>query len=140
VNRILDLPSGYGRVLRWLVAGFPGASITACDTNVRAVEFVSKHFDVKGVVSDYDIAKIDLPVSDYDLIWCGSLFTHFDEGRWVQLFELFRTHMSANGILVFTTHGRIAARVMRQDPGVYGVDATTTRRIIDEYDKNGWIM
>src|SRR5215213_5354993 len=39
VKKILDLPSGYGRVLRWLKASFPEAEITACDTNNKAVNF-----------------------------------------------------------------------------------------------------
>src|SRR5581483_10052394 len=31
VCRILDLPSGHGRVLRYLKAAFPEARLTACD-------------------------------------------------------------------------------------------------------------
>ncbi|MDB6126763.1 MAG: biotin biosynthesis protein BioC, partial [Verrucomicrobia bacterium] len=29
--KILDLPCGYGRVLRWLRAKYPASEITACD-------------------------------------------------------------------------------------------------------------
>src|SRR3954454_20148572 len=32
-RRILDLPSGYGRVLRYLQAEWPGAALTAMDIN-----------------------------------------------------------------------------------------------------------
>src|SRR5262245_32651468 len=39
VKRILDLPSGHGRVLRYLKAVFPDAEITACDLVRDGVDF-----------------------------------------------------------------------------------------------------
>ena len=67
VKKILDLPSGYSRVLRWLKACFPEAEITACDTNIKAVDFAFQQFGVQGVYSQYDLTKIELSNNDYDL-------------------------------------------------------------------------
>src|SRR3989442_1633903 len=39
IETILDLPSGYGRVLRVLRAAFSDARITACDIDKDAVDF-----------------------------------------------------------------------------------------------------
>ena len=39
VKRILDLPCGHGRVLRYLRAAFPEAEITACDILRDGVDF-----------------------------------------------------------------------------------------------------
>src|SRR4051794_26106944 len=39
VKRILDLPCGHGRVLRYLKAAFPEAEITACDIMRDGVDF-----------------------------------------------------------------------------------------------------
>ena len=43
-RKILDLPSGHGRVLRMLRAAFPDASITACDIDRDAVDFCQHTF------------------------------------------------------------------------------------------------
>jgi SAM-dependent methyltransferase len=135
VKKILDLPSGYGRVLRWLAACFPDANITACDTNVKAVDFVVQEFCVQGVYSEYDLTKIKLPSNDYDLIWCGSLFTHFDATRWNQLFDLFYDHLASNGILVFTAHGRLAEPLMRKESPTFGLEADVMKSIMWSYDR-----
>src|SRR6185436_830844 len=47
VRTVLDLPCGYGRVLRHLVALFPRASFAACDVDREAVEFCASTFGAK---------------------------------------------------------------------------------------------
>jgi len=138
VKKILDLPSGYGRVLRWLAASLPEADITACDTNAKAVDFASQEFNARGVYSEYDLAKIKLPSDDYDLIWCGSLFTHFDATRWAQLFNLFYNHLAVNGMLIFTAHGRFAEPLMRKQSPIFGLEAHVIKRILWSYDRKGF--
>src|SRR5204863_8296827 len=44
VGRILDLPCGYGRVMRAIRAEFPEAHITACDIDPHAVDFCAETF------------------------------------------------------------------------------------------------
>lgn len=138
VKKILDLPSGYGRVLRWLAACFPEAHITACDTNVKAVDFASQEFNAAGIYSQYDLTEIMLPSNDYDLIWCGSLFTHLDAARWIQLLNLFYDNLARNGILVFTTHGRLAEPLMRQQNPIFGLEETVMKSIMSSYDHEGF--
>src|SRR5262249_5267499 len=78
IRSVLDLPSGGGRVLRFLRTGFPDATLVACDTNEALVEFCGKAFGARVTRSTPDINQLHLPGS-FDLIWCGSLLTHFDE-------------------------------------------------------------
>ena len=138
ISKILDLPSGYGRVLRWLVKGFPDAGITACDTNVDAIDYASKEFCVTGVRSNYDITQIQLPHYDYDLIWCGSLFTHFSDILWSQLLDLFHDNLTSKGVLVFTTHGRAAAQHMRQQNPIYRLDPNIAKQVLLDFDNTGF--
>ena len=35
----------------------------------------------------------------YDLIWCGSLFTHIHADQWRALLQLFSAHLSDSGLL-----------------------------------------
>lgn len=99
--RILDLPSGHGRVLRWLRAEYPGAQITASDLNRDAVDFCAETFGAVPLYSDVDPEAIAL--ERYNITWVGSLVTHLDAPMW----ERFLSVLSKRtGVLIFTTAGR----------------------------------
>jgi len=51
IKRILDLPCGHGRVLRYLRAAFPEAEIAACDLLRDGVDFCSSTFGATAVYS-----------------------------------------------------------------------------------------
>lgn len=102
-DSILDLPCGYGRVLRFLRVAFPDAAITASDIVEPAVDFCVETFGVRGLYSSKDPHDID--TGSYDLIWCGSLLTHLPEEMWDPWLSFFEDHLSLNGSAVFTTHG-----------------------------------
>jgi SAM-dependent methyltransferase len=108
VGHILDLPCGHGRVLRYLKAAFPLAGIAACDLHGDAVNYCAEIFGATAVYSDEDPAKVPLEPDKFDLIWVGSLLTHLDSVRWPGFLELFRRSLRPGGVVVFTTHGRIA--------------------------------
>src|SRR5687767_12831794 len=72
VRTILDLPSGSGRVLRFLVPRFPDAEITACELSPGAVEFCARTFGARPVVSSMSLDEVSFE-KEFDLIWCGSL-------------------------------------------------------------------
>ncbi|HXS34972.1 MAG TPA: class I SAM-dependent methyltransferase [Solirubrobacterales bacterium] len=113
-GRILDLPSGHGRVMRGLHAAFPDAELTACDLDRGGVDFCATQFGAVPVYSDPDPARIPLD-GDFDLIWVGSLLTHLDAGRCREFLDLFRTHLSEGGLLLFSSHGRNAVKRWPKD-------------------------
>jgi len=51
VQSVLDLPCGYGRVLRCLVRRFPHAKFTACDLLRAGADFCAKMFGAEAVYS-----------------------------------------------------------------------------------------
>lgn len=108
VGSVLDLPCGHGRVMRYLRAAFPRAEITACDLSKDAVDFCAETFGAGPLYSDEDPSKVALARDYYDLVWVGSLLTHFDARRWPAFLELFRSALRPGGLLVFTTCGRHA--------------------------------
>lgn len=83
---------------------------------------------------------LDLPsgLCNYDLIWCGSLFTHFDGARFNKLLKLFLDNLNEKGVLVFTTHGRIVAYLMKSQNSFLGLGIDASSRIISEYASNGF--
>src|SRR5512144_2954446 len=59
-RRILDLPSGHGRVLRMLRAAWPDAEITACDLDHDGVRYCERTFGAIAVPSVVDPEEIPL--------------------------------------------------------------------------------
>lgn len=105
VRRILDLPCGHGRVLRFIKAAFPVAHLTACDLNRDGVEFCARTFGAEPVQSHVNPEAVPL-TGDYDLIWCGSLLTHLPAATAAAFLRLFHRLLAPRGLLVLTLHGR----------------------------------
>ena len=134
--RILDMASGHGRVLRALKAAFPGAHLTACDIDEDGVDFCARVLGATPVVSREDPVEIDLD-GPYDLIWCGSLLTHFDADRWPGFLSLFASQLSDFGLLVFTTHGRfIAEQAIRGR--TFGLAEYAVGALLSAYRRKGF--
>jgi SAM-dependent methyltransferase len=132
---ILDLPSGYGRVLRMTRAAYPSAEITACDLNADAVDFCAKMWDARPVISRAQPEQIELP-GRYDLIWVGSLLTHLRAERWSEFLRLWTDHLEPDGVLVFTTQGQVAAGELRT--GVRSFGLSSPQRLTCAYDHEGF--
>jgi SAM-dependent methyltransferase len=106
-ERILDLPCGYGRVLRHLRAEWPGAVITAMDIDAQAVEFCANTFAARPIVSRQPLWEVSAG-DGHQLLWCGSLLTHFDEPDWGPTLSYFRDRLAPGGLVIFTTHGELS--------------------------------
>ncbi len=132
-RKILDMPGGHGRVLRFLKAGFPDAELTACDIKKDGVDFCAETFGANPVYSEEDFSAIRMD-DDFDLIWVGSLFTHLDRSRWLDLLMFLKQHLAAGGLLVFTAFGRLDARSMRR----LGMWEDQIERIVRDSDREGF--
>ena len=143
-RRVLDFPCGHGRVMRALRAAFPSAEITGCDLDQDGVEYCSEAFGAVGVISHQDPREIQLP-GVYDLVWCGSLFTHLPRRKWEQFLALFERALAPGGVLVFTTHGRTTEtwlRRKRTDAGLtieamYGLTADLSNDLLASFEREG---
>lgn len=104
VEHILDLPSGWGRVIRFLKVRFPDAKITASDIIPGSAEYCAEHFGTAAVRSRADFDELNFPTK-FDLIFVGSLITHLQEQNIRSLFRMFARSMTPHGLLVVTTLG-----------------------------------
>ncbi len=136
IKMILDMPCGYGRVLRALKAAFPGAKIVACDLNRNGVDYCTKNFGAKALYSFKNPSM--LPKEKYDLIWCGSLLTHLDFPRWDDFISFFQTSLNSGGILVFTAHGRFVEENIRSGNNTYGLEQAVLKNLLDAYTHVGY--
>lgn len=137
VTSILDFASGHGRVLRVLKAAFPEARITACDLDRDAVDFCARLFGATPVYSSEDLRQIRLD-GTFDLIWCGSLLTHVNQDCWVALLELFNSVLAPDGILLFTTHGRRIAYLLREQSLDVGLPGELVDGTLKDYERDGF--
>jgi SAM-dependent methyltransferase len=103
-KRILDLPSGWGRVARFLRVRYPDADLVACDIVYDGPLFCARRFGALPVQSSGDFRTLALP-GPFDVIWVGSLFTHMDPDHAEGLLSLAARTLSPDGVLVATTMG-----------------------------------
>lgn len=136
IKTILDLPSGYGRVLRWIIAAFPNSEIFACDLDTDGVDFCAKQFGANPVYSNANPEKIKIEQM-FDLIWCGSLFTHLNCDQWIKNLKLYNSLLNTDGILIFTTHGPYVA-YRGQNGAEYGMDIERFKRIVNNFNTSGF--
>ena len=136
-KNILDMACGYGRVMRMLKAYFPAALLTACDIDKTAVDFCGDSFDADKVYGKENFDEIHFS-RKFDLIWCGSLLTHLPRSFWESCLRLLVGHLSTDGLLVFTTHGRYVARTITGDGFYYGLEPAQAYELAQEYGRNGF--
>jgi SAM-dependent methyltransferase len=129
-EHIVDFPSGYGRVLRWFKNEYPLSRITAVETDYLALEFVQQQFGADIVLANKEM-DFNIP-NDVDLIFSGSLLTHFNENQWDRFLQMTVGALAPGGVLVFTTHGRINALLAKVSHPMYG-DSIDLQKIYSEY-------
>jgi SAM-dependent methyltransferase len=137
VDSVLDLPSGSGRVLRFLVQRFPHARITACEIEPGPVRFCVRTFGAEPAYSSVNLDAVALG-KQFDLIWCGSLATHLNQPDIVRLLRLFVRHLTPGGLIIFTTHGDHAAQRVLHREFDYAVPEEEIERIVSDYQASGY--
>lgn len=137
IAKILDLPCGHGRVLRFLKKAFPLADLTACDLNRDGVNFCAGRFGASPVLSQADPTNLPLP-RDFDLVWCGSLLTHLPLAGCASFLRLFQGLLRPGGILVFTLHGRRCAAELTSGENRCGLEAAQIARLLKDYRQAGF--
>ena len=135
--RILDFASGAGRVMRYLKAAFPDASLTACDYHLYQAEFCERTFAAKAVAGDEDPEKIELE-GPFDLVWCGSHFGHIDAHRWAGFLRLFESVAAPGGIVVFTTFGRRIVDLLRNEETQLNLTQEDVVEVLRDYETTGF--
>lgn len=133
---ILDLPSGWGRVLRYLAVRWPEAELTACDLLYDGPRFCARRFGARPVASSTDLGQLSFP-GRFDLIWVGSLITHLDAANIEALLALLRRSLNQGGTLVLTAHGEARLEDLRSGGADDGLRPADSAAAIDAYQATG---
>jgi Methyltransferase domain len=137
ITTILDFPSGFARVLRFLKVGFPAATIFGGELEPEAVEFTRTAFGVQTTMSMEDVSGFSLP-GPFDLIWSGSLLTHLDERRAIDVLKLFYRHLAQGGLCLFTMHGTTSTEWMTSGVENYGLSPSGRDKVLSELASRGY--
>lgn len=137
ISRILDLPCGYGRVLRFLRARFPDAKVTVSEIDPEALRFCESEFSAQGVLSAKDVNTLDVS-SRFDLIWCGSLLTHLNEEAATDLLRWFYDHLLPDGRCVVTTHGQSSVKRLVDKQISYGLSSRSQQELLSGFYESGY--
>jgi SAM-dependent methyltransferase len=134
-KKVLDFPCGHGGVLRYFKSEWPQAEYYGVEIDPDALEFCEKTFGANPIIANAELSMA-LP-KECDLIFSGSLLTHFDEWQWDRYLRLCIDALSERGVLVFTVHGRIAASMARDNHPVYG-NLIDLQKLFDGYKRKGF--
>lgn len=137
VHNILDFPCGHGRVTRLLRARFPSSTIVAADLNRDGVDWCARMYGAEPMYSHDNPARIELRSGRFDLIWSGSLLTHFDAPRWRPFLALFRRALRTSGALVVTTHGHRSVEMLAR-ANAYGLSERSAADLATAFDVSGF--
>jgi hypothetical protein len=112
---LLEFASGYGCVSRHLGKMSDRYDLVACDIHRTAVTFLREEIGVNAVLSCADPSNFGAK-GQFDVVFALSFFSHMPNrtfGAWVT--ALFET-LADDGLLIFTTHGRIVYESQNQPP------------------------
>ena len=101
---VLDLPCGGGRVTRHLQAFLPESALFASDLADDRQRFVVETFGAQPFSAPADFRGV--PSRTFDLIFVGSLVTHFNIDLYTRAVTWFIAALADDGVLILTTHGR----------------------------------
>jgi SAM-dependent methyltransferase len=112
---LLEFAAGYGRVTRHLARMADRYDLLACDIHPQAIAFLHDVLGVRSLASCHDPGDFAAP-QRFDIVFALSFFSHMPDrtwGRWlVRLFDA----VAEDGVLIFTTHGRLDYSLAGQPP------------------------
>jgi SAM-dependent methyltransferase len=84
----------------------PDLVIAGCDVDKRAIRWCERHLAHGRWVVNDPLPPSPFDGGAFDLIWCGSVFTHLDERRQDLWLRELRRILKPDGVLLATMHGR----------------------------------
>lgn len=140
-KRILDMPSGHGRVTRSLTAAYPDAELHVCDIDQDAVDFCASTFNVTPHISSRCFDRLNL-AARFDLIWAGSLITHLRPTDTKEFLRFVMRHLATGGVAIISSHGHYVADLLSESAhkrvSAYGLPAETLRPIVNDCIYKGY--
>jgi SAM-dependent methyltransferase len=105
LRRGLDFGCGCGRFLLEAPRRWPWMRWSGSDVDEPAVRWCADHLPGVEVVANSSLPPLPFPDGTFDIVWCGSVFTHLDEDRQDAWLEEVCRILAPGGCLLATVHG-----------------------------------
>ena len=79
IHSALDFGCGCGRLLLDVVRRWPHIHWTGSDVDARGIQWCAANLSAARVLVNPALPPLPFADGEFDLIWCGSVFTHLDE-------------------------------------------------------------
>lgn len=106
VSDFLDFGCGCGRLAIAMGRLAPGVHYTGCDVDARAVSWCTDHLQGQRFIVNGGEPPAPFADASFDVIWCGSVFTHIDETRQHAWLADLKRMLRPPGVLIASVHGR----------------------------------
>lgn len=136
-NRILDFGCGAGRMIRWLGNSVEHCDVWGVDIQAEHIYWCQQHLSPPFKFVTVTTAP-HLPFEDryFDLIYCGSVFTHIDDLADTWLLELKRI-LQPGGSLYITVFDKYSLQQFKTSGGEWG---EIDKKMIRQADFNMFTM
>ena len=104
-RRFLDFGCGCGRLLLALRHARDDVHITGCDVDERAIGWCQANLPQTTCVLTDPLPPLPFADAAFDVIWCGSVFTHLDEDRQDRWLAELQRILTPSGVLLASVHG-----------------------------------
>jgi len=112
--RVLDLGCASGTMLRWLVKHAAKDEIWGSDITADAIDWARRHLSPPmRFITNTTSPHLPFEDATFDLVYCGSVFTHIHETADSWMMEIARI-LRPNGLLYATIHDQHFIRVCRE--------------------------
>ena len=105
---ILDFACGYGRITRYFAKTF--GDVICSDLEPEMLRFVQEITGADGFLSNIDLAQVQWPTRQFDVVFSFSLFTHLNPDIWENWFWTLSDRVKPDGFLFISTRGTEFAR------------------------------
>jgi SAM-dependent methyltransferase len=105
IQEFLDFGCGCGRLILALRNRGHNLGITASDVDARAIRWCQSNLEYSKCLIIDGLPPSPFKDGVFDLIWCGSVFTHLDKNRQDRWLVELRRILKPDGILIASVHG-----------------------------------
>lgn len=102
----LDFGCGSGRLLAAFERRYPALCVSGCDVDAAAIAWCRGRFPAMRFKTTTEWPPCDGAAASFDIVWCGSVFTHIDESHQDAWLQELRRLLRSNGALLASVHGR----------------------------------
>ena len=105
ISTFFDFGCGCGRLLLTASQRWVNVSLYGCDVDHRGIQWCRNNLDSVELIVNEPLPPLPYNNDMFDVIWCGSVFTHLDENHQDLWLNELKRIMKTGGILLASVHG-----------------------------------